>query len=141
MKTKTLNLVVGVIATLVHSSTPSAADAPLFELRSESRTGDRLNYTFSFREVKRTETSSVVEIVYTTADAQPGAPSRDDILRGMCGVLKARGKQFMLSTLLPDLTEPLHQQILFLKAAPGPSLDQRKVNVVSISECEKYLPR
>jgi hypothetical protein len=136
MNSRGSKLVLSVIIALAHSFAVCAADSPLFRMRSEFRSRG-VDYTLLFSEIERTDTTSVVEVIYSPARS----PDHVDLLRGGCGIMKVRGKRFMWATPRPLSREPLRLEFTFLMSAPSEVVDQIKANVISLSQCEAYLPR
>jgi len=119
----------------------TAADVELFSTsmhKESAAPGVRLNYSMTFTEIERGEATSIVEIVYTPSRN----PDEVDVLRGACGLMKARGEKFMLSTLRVVSREPLREEITFVKSAPEDFWKQMAAGIVSLTECEKnWLPK
>jgi hypothetical protein len=93
--------------------------------------------TRTFREVERRPTSSVVDVVTETGNS---VSSFTFVLRGMCGVTRARGEQYFTSKTLSG--SPMRIEIVFQKSAPDPASFGRlepepgKEKVFSMAECD-----
>lgn len=91
--------------------------------------------TWTFREIERRPTSSVVEVVTETGGSISGFTF---LIRGMCGVTKARGEQFFTAGEISG--SPMRIEVIFQKTAPDPAsfgrLDPGWQKVFSMAECD-----
>jgi hypothetical protein len=72
--------------------------------------------TWTFHEIERRPASSIVEVVTETGGSISGFTF---LIRGMCGVAKARGEQFFTAKELSR--SPVRVEVLFQKTAPDPA--------------------
>ena len=91
--------------------------------------------TWTFHEIERRPTSSIIEVVTETGASISGFTF---LIRGMCGMAKARGEQFFTAKELSR--SPVRIEVLFQKTAPDPAslgrLDPGEQKVFSMAECD-----
>jgi hypothetical protein len=115
-----------------------AATPELYVLEmKDARADDGSVVTRTFREVERRSTSSIVDLVTETGSS---VSSFAFVLRGMCGVARARGEQYFTGRTLSR--SPIRMEIIFQNTAPDPASFGRlesepgKEKVFSMAECD-----
>jgi hypothetical protein len=115
-----------------------AATLELYALEmNDALADDGRVVTRTFREVERRPTSSIVDLV---TEAGSSVSSFTFVLRGMCGVARARGEQYFTGRTLSR--SPIRMEITFQKSAPDPASFGRlepepgKEKVFSMAECD-----
>lgn len=141
MKSRTLSLALVILIAMLAPLQILAADAKLFSMRIESHTdgaekpgAPTFNYTLQITELERKETTSILEFIYTPARH----PDETDLLRGLCGLLKARGEEFLLRKLRLVSKEPLQAEVTFVTSAPVDEMQQLGSGIISLAHCEKF---
>ncbi len=93
-----------------------AATPDLYTLEVRNAVADNGDIvTRTFHEIERRPTSSIAEVV---TDAGSSISGFEFLLRGVCGVAKARGERYF--TFRPISRSPMRMEIIFLKSAPDP---------------------
>jgi hypothetical protein len=129
-----MRLKTGVVVGLLSSAPAWPADVKLFSMSitHKAEAGEVLaNYKVTYTEIERTETTSLVEIVHTPARYS----DQGDFFAAMCGLLRARGERFMLGTLRTVSTEPLRQEVTFVKSGPDTVSEQLRAGIISMQQC------
>jgi len=118
---------------LVAAAGSTAQSPALFELSvadAPAENGKRLN--MSLREVERAANHSVVVVTFTSGGS---VSSSMFILKGMCGVARARGESFFTST--DEGGSPRSYRVTFPKGPKPEELSGPGKKVFALSDCER----
>ena len=110
---------------------PAAADPALYSLAVQGapvENGKTLN--MSFRELKRDAEQSVVEVTRTSGGS---VSSSLFVVRGMCGLMRARGEENFASEPVPK--QSMQYRVSFPKVAKAKEPDGRGQLAFSAAQC------
>jgi hypothetical protein len=130
-----MKITITTVALLLCCLTASAEESKLYKVTVEDAPAkDGTPATFTFKEVERTPTKSVVELSTLVGGSVSGPML---IVKCMCGLTRARGEQFFASK--PLSMNPIRFEVTFPKSGP-PAGDVRNLKpseiVFSVSQCD-----
>jgi hypothetical protein len=112
-----------------------ADDLPLLELTfAERPVNGPVRSTMHFKEIERTATTSLVEMIYTP---HREAPDQVQLIRGVCLLMRPRGEQFVQAVLISR--DPIRYEVTFPKATAESPLGSG--GPLSASQCARFMSR
>lgn len=121
---------------LLAAATGMAATPELFTLTVQDAPVENGKVlTATFREIERKPDASIVEIQWKSGGS---VSSSMFVMRGMCGVARARGEQFFTSRPVPE--SPGRMEVTFPRTGPAPDrfgpLMPGEATVFSMAQCD-----
>jgi hypothetical protein len=124
-----------VVALVVFAAAALAGEVPLFEMTvTKSPAGGPVGSTLKFKEVERTATTSIIEMVYTPSRL---GPDLVDLTNGVCFLMKYRGEQFVQTALTSQ--NPLRFEVTFPRLTAESPLGSG--GPLSLAQCERFISR
>ena len=125
-----------VIAFLMFSIAVGAEETSLYSITvDDAPTKDGKQAAFTFIEIERTPTKSVVEPSALVGGSVSGPML---IMKCMCGLTRARGERFFTSK--PLSFNPIRMEVTFPKSGPEPTVsrDMKRddSNIFSLAQCD-----
>ena len=122
------------IALFVTAYAAVAAELKLFELTFTGSVEGKVQSTMHFKEIERTPTTSIVEMVYT-----PARPGLDQVqlIQGACLLMKSRSEHFVQARVISQ--DPVRIEVTFPREITESPLGSG--GPLSEAQCDTFMHR